>query len=87
MTNPGSSIHTRDQKKGDGMQEYEVKNCKGCNEEIFLTKIGEKFFQFEDLQCKQPHTQLRCEINQVLETKLNRVEIELNKIKERLNLL
>jgi len=69
------------------MKEYEVENCKGCNEKIFLLSLLGKFFQFEDLQCKQPHTQLRCEINQVLETKLNRVEIELNKIKDRLNLL
>ncbi len=69
-------------KKGDEMQEYEVKNCKGCNEEIFLTKIGEKFFQFEDLQCKQPHTKFRCEVNQIVSERLQELQIEINRIKE-----
>ena len=68
------------------MKKSEVKNCQNCNKEIFLSLIGERFFPFEDLQCKQLHTKLRCEINQILETKLNRFEIELNQIKERLNL-
>jgi len=68
------------------MKESEMRNCKNCTKEIFLHKDGEHVSSYEDLRGTIPHTKLRCEINQVLETKLNHVEIELNKIKERLNL-
>ena len=57
-----------------------------CGLEVFACKDGEHFTKYEDLASIIQHTKLRCEINQVLTTKLNRVETELNKIKERLNL-
>lgn len=68
------------------MKELKVTNCKKCTKEIFLHKDGEHVLSYEDLRGTTPHTKLRCEINQVLETKLNPVKTELNKIKERLNL-
>ncbi len=68
------------------MRESEITNCEKCAKEIFLHKDGEHVSSCEDLRGTIPHTKLRCEINQVLETKLNHIETELNKIKERVNL-
>jgi len=56
-----------------------------CGIDIFLHNDVEHVSPYEDLRGTIPHTKLRCEINQIVSTKLNRVEIELNKIKERLN--
>lgn len=67
------------------IKEVMPESC-ACGIDVFLHKDGEQYSKYEDLAGIIQHTKLRCEINQVLGTKLNRVETELNKIKEMLNL-
>lgn len=68
------------------MIEFKITNCKKCAKEIFLHKDGECVSSYEDLSGTTLHTKLRCEINQVVSKQLGQLQIQINQIKERLNL-
>lgn len=68
------------------MTESKITNCKKCAKEIFLHNDGEHVSSYEDLRGAIPHTKLRCEINQVVSKQLGQLQIQINQIKERLNL-
>ena len=58
----------------------------GCGKSVYQLEINHQIFQFEDVEGKIPHTKLRCEINQIVSKQLGQLQIQINHIKERLNL-
>ena len=57
-----------------------------CGIDVFFHKDGEHESPYEDLCGTIPHTKLRCEINQVISKQFGQLQIQINQIKERLNL-
>ena len=68
------------------MNEVTTKTCV-CGIDVFLHKDGKHTTKYEDLLGTIPHTKLRCEINQIISKHLGQLQIQINQIKERLNLL
>ena len=67
------------------MNEVTTKNCV-CGIDVFIHENGERIRSYEDLKGTIPHTKLRCEINQIVSKQLGQLQIQINQIKERLNL-
>jgi len=57
-----------------------------CGIDVFIHKDGEHEAEYEDLVGITQHTKLRCEINQIVSRHLGQLQIQINQIKERLNL-
>ena len=57
-----------------------------CGIDVFFHKDGEHQGVYEDLLGTIQHTKLRCEINQIVSKHLGQLQIQINQIKERLNL-
>ena len=57
-----------------------------CGLEVFACKDGEHFTKYEDLAGTIQHTKLHCEMNQIVSKRIQELRIEINQIKERLNL-
>ena len=57
-----------------------------CGIDIFVHNDGEHQGMYEDLLGTIQHTKLRCEINQIISRHLGQMQIQINQIKERLNL-
>ena len=68
------------------MNEIKVDYCEICATEIFFHSDGEHVAEYEDLVGTTPHTKLRCTMNQIVSKRIQELRIEINKIKERLNL-
>ena len=68
------------------MNQIKMDYCKNCPSEIFFHLDGEHTAMYEDLSGTIPHTKLRCEINQIVSKRIQELRIEINQIKERLNL-
>jgi len=57
-----------------------------CGIDVFFHKDGEHKLPYEDLKGTIPHTKTRHEINLIISKRLQQTQIEINQIKERLNL-
>ena len=68
------------------MLNIDIHNCKDCGIELFNFQDGENVQLYEDFAGTTPHTKLRCEINEIVSKRLQQTQIEINMIKERLNL-
>ena len=68
------------------MNQIKTDYCKNCTSEIFFHSNGEHTAMYEDMLGTIPHTKLRCEINQIVSKRVQELRIEINKIKERMNL-
>ena len=68
------------------MNQIKTDYCKNCTSEIFLHSDGERIANYEDLLGTIPHTKLRCEINQIVSKRIQELRIEINQIKEKMNL-
>ena len=68
-----------------GLSEVSTENCI-CGIDVFIHKDGERLAKYEDFAGTIHHSKIRCEINQVVSKRLQRTQIEINMIKERLNL-
>ena len=53
---------------------------------VFMHKDGEHLAKYEDFAGTISHTKLRCEINQIVVKHLGQLQIQINQIKERLDL-
>ena len=67
------------------MNEVLTKNCI-CGIDVFIHNDGEHQTKYEDFAGTIHHTKLRCEINQIISKHLGQLQIQINQIKERLNL-
>jgi len=67
------------------MNEVTTKTCV-CGIDVFEFNDGEHSAKYEDLLGTIAHTKLRCEINQIVSKQLGQLQIQINQIKERLNM-
>jgi len=67
------------------LNEVLTKNCI-CGIDVFFHKDGEHESSYEDLKGTIPHTKTRHEINLIISKRLQQTQIEINQIKEKLNL-
>lgn len=72
------------------MKNITIENCSQCGLELFEWKEGERVNNYEDMKGTIPHTQLRCEIHQIvllaMSKQLKEIQNDVWKIKERINL-
>jgi len=68
------------------MKDITIENCSQCGLELFEWKEGERVNNYETMQGTIPHTQLRCEIHQIISTRINGLEAKISKIIERMDL-
>lgn len=68
------------------MKQIKTDYCKNCTSEIFFHSDSEHTAMYEDLSGTIPHTKLHCEINQIVSKRIQELRIEINQIKEGLNL-
>jgi len=61
-------------------------DCEKCDAKIYLKRDGEHDSSYEDLKGTIPHTKLRCEVNQIVAKKFREIEVEINQLKQKLNL-
>lgn len=67
------------------MNEVKIDVCV-CGMNIFSHKDGEQYNKYEDLAGNIQHSEIRCEVNQIVSKQLGQLQIQINQIKERLNL-
>jgi len=68
------------------MNENEIRTCVNCGLELFEFKEEERISNYENMKESIPHSRLRCEINQIISKRIQELRIEINQIKERMNL-
>ena len=70
------------------MNEDDLHSCTNrCGKFVYQLEIQHQTFQFEDVEGKISHTKLRCEINRIVSERIQDLQIEINKVKENVNLL
>ena len=70
----------------ESMNDVTTETCV-CGKDVFTHKDGEHSSKYEDFAGKIPHTNLRCEVNQIVSKKFREIEVEVNQLKERMGLL
>lgn len=68
------------------MKGITVENCSQCGLELFAWKEGERVNNYENMKGTIPHTQMRCEIHQIVSKQLKEIQNDVRKIKEGINL-
>ena len=68
------------------MKNITIENCSQCGLELFEWKEGERVNNYENMKGTIPHTQMRCEIHQIVSKQLKEIQNDVRKIKEGINL-